>query len=163
MRPVARRDGLLIRELPDEVLVYDRESHRAHCLNRSAAVVFRHADGNRTVADLANLLAPRAEPVAGAALVTLALGQLAEAGLLDSAPLSTGPTRRAVIRRVGLGAALLLPVVASIVVPTPAEAAATCVSSCLNKPDGTPCDCSGLANPCTATCQSESCSDAGGC
>ena len=31
------------------------------------------------------------------------------------------------MRRVGAGAAALLPVVASILVPTPAEAAATCI------------------------------------
>jgi hypothetical protein len=163
MRPVARRDGLVIRELPDEVLVYDRESHRAHCLNRAAAAIFRHADGTRTVADLARLLAPREEATTGASLVTLALAQLAEAGLLDDAPVPAALSRREVVRRAGLGAAFLLPVVASIVVPTPAEAAATCVSSCLNKPDGTPCDCSGTVSPCTATCVTESCSDMGGC
>ena len=69
MRPVARRDGLLIRELPGEVLVYDRERHRAHCLNQTAASVFRHADGTRTVADLARVLAPEAAPAAGASVV----------------------------------------------------------------------------------------------
>ena len=51
MKPQSRRSGLLIRELPDELLVYDQEQHRAHCLNRTAALVFRHADGTRTLAD----------------------------------------------------------------------------------------------------------------
>ncbi len=86
MRPVARRDGLLIRELPGEVLVYDRERHRAHCLNQTAAFVFRHADGTRTVADLARVLAPEAAPAAGASVVAMALDQLAEAGLLEDGP-----------------------------------------------------------------------------
>ena len=53
MKPQSRRSGLLIRELPDELLVYDQEQHRAHCLNRTAALVFRHADGTRTAAELA--------------------------------------------------------------------------------------------------------------
>jgi hypothetical protein len=162
MKPEGRRDGLLIRELPGELLVYDRENHRAHCLNRTAAAVFLRADGSRTVAELALVLAPEAEPEARASLVTLALGQLGEAGLLADAPVAPGRSRREVVRRLGVGAALLLPAVASVVAPTPAEAAATCVTSCVLKPDGTPCSCSG-ANPCNATCVSESCSDGGGC
>jgi hypothetical protein len=162
MKPTGRRDGLLIRELPEEVLVYDRENHRAHCLNRTAASVFLRADGTRTVTDLALALAPQAEPRARESLVTLALGQLADAGLLADAPVAPGRSRREAVRRIGGGAALLLPAVASIVVPTPAEAAATCVSSCVGQPDGTPCTCSG-APVCTATCVSDSCSDGGGC
>jgi hypothetical protein len=144
------------------LLVYDQEQHRAHCLNRTAASVFRHADGTRTVADLALLLAPEAEPEAGASLVTLALGQLSDAGLLSVGPAAPGLSRRGVVRRAGIAAALLLPAVASVVAPTPAEAAATCVTSCTGKPDGTPCTCFSV-DPCTAACVSDSCSDGGGC
>jgi hypothetical protein len=159
---VARRGGLLIRELPGEVLVYDRERHQAHCLNRTAAAVFRHADGTRTVAELALVLAPEAPPQAGASVVSMALDQLREAGLLEDVPATAGLSRREVVRRVGIGAALLLPAVASVVAPTPAEAAATCTTSCTGKADGTPCTCFS-ADPCTATCISDLCSDGGGC
>ncbi len=162
MKPVARRDGLLTRELKDELLVYERDEHRAHCLNRTAAVVFRHADGTRTVSDLALLLAPEGDRAAGESVVAEALARLAEAGLLESGPAAPGWSRREVVRRVGIGAAILLPVVASVVAPTPAEAAATCAISCATKPDGTPCTCFS-ANPCTATCVTNSCSDGGGC
>ena len=55
--PRARRGGLVVRDLPGETVVYDRDSHQAHCLNRTAALVFRNADGRRTVGDLARLLA----------------------------------------------------------------------------------------------------------
>jgi hypothetical protein len=158
MRPVARRGGLLIRELPDELLVYDQEQHRAHCLNRTAAQVFRHADGTRTVGELALLLGPEA----GETVVEAALARLDEAGLLEGGAPPPGLSRREVVRRVGIGAAILLPAVASIVAPTPAEAAATCATNCTGKPDGTPCTCFG-ADPCTATCTSDSCSDGGGC
>jgi hypothetical protein len=164
MKPQTRRSGLLIRELPDELLVYDQEQHRAHCLNRTAALVFRHADGTRTAADLARL------PGADDEVVRLALDQLTGAGLLEvqasdaDAELSAGMSRREVARRVGIAAAILLPAVASIVAPTPAEAAATCVASCAGKTPGTPCT-SFFANPCTETCASSiagSCSDGGG-
>ena len=158
MKPVARRDGLLTRELPDELLVYERDEHRAHCLNRTAAVVFGHADGTRTITDLALVVAPDVDRATAESVVAEALARLGEAGLLEGEPPASGWSRREMVRRVGIGAALLLPVVA----PTPAEAAATCVSNCAGKPNGTPCSCA-FANPCTDTCVSNSCSDGGGC
>ncbi len=155
MKPQSRRSGLLIRELPGELLVYDREQHRAHCLNRTAALVFRHADGTRTVADLAHVLGPRAAGPAAEEVVKLALAQLADGGLLEGEPLlvepAAGLTRRDVARRVGLAAAILLPAVATIMAPTPAEAAATCVTDCGGQLPGTPCTGVG-ANPCPDVC-----------
>ena len=157
MKPVARKNGLLLRELADEVVVYDQERHEAHCLNHTAAIVFRHADGRRSVADLAALLSPDAAPEAEG-LVELALGQLGEAHLLEGAPLPApdhGLARRDVMRRVGIGAAVLLPLVSSILAPSPAEAAATCAVgalACNNQPVGTPCTC-GPGPPCLGVCQ----------
>jgi hypothetical protein len=165
MNPTARRRGLVVRELPDEVLVYDLDRHQAHCLNRAAAVVFRAADGHHDVAGLAAVLAHQAGGTPDEDAVRMALVQLDEAGLLEGAmPASpaAGVSRRHALRAVGLGAAALLPIVTSVVAPTPAEALATCVSSCSGQPNGTPCSCYG-ASPCTATCISGICSDAGGC
>jgi len=134
VKPRARTDGLVVRNLPGEIVVYDLGSHRAHCLNRTAAFVFRYADGRRTVADLAVALAEDAGAAADERVVHLTLDRLAEAGLLASGPVQEPPgglspaeaSRREAIRRVGLGAAVLLPIVTSLLVPTPAEAA-TCI------------------------------------
>jgi len=134
VKPRGRTDGLVVRDLPGEIVVYDLGSHRAHCLNRTAAFVFRHADGRRTVADLAVALAEDAGAAADERVVHLTLDRLAEAGLLASGPVQEPPgglspaeaSRREAIRRVGLGAAVLLPIVTSLLVPTPAEAA-TCI------------------------------------
>lgn len=155
MKPQTRQNGLLIRELPDELVVYDQEQHRAHCLNRTAALVFRHADGTRTVDDLAHALDPNAAGPEAESAVKLALVQLAAAGLLEGELVQEHPaaglTRRDVARRFGIAAAILLPAVATVLAPTPAEAAATCSTTCVAKPAGTPCTCIGT-NPCTATC-----------
>jgi hypothetical protein len=45
MLPHARSEGLVIRELPEETLVYDLKRHRAHCLNPTAARVWSYCDG----------------------------------------------------------------------------------------------------------------------
>ena len=56
MKPRTRTEGLIVRELPDELLVYDLERHRAHCLNPTAALVFKHCNGRRSVAQIARIL-----------------------------------------------------------------------------------------------------------
>jgi hypothetical protein len=159
MKPLARSTGLVIRDLPDEVVVYDRECHQAHCLNRTAAFVFRQAGGRRTAAEIAALV----RPDAGVGWVHAALDQLAAAGLLDtgseaaaSAPAAPAPSRREMLRHFGLGAAVLAPAVASLLVPTPAEAAATCIqaSGCNDFNVGQPCYNSNPAAECLSfTCQ----------
>src|ERR1700675_4268578 len=55
--PLARREGLVIQELPDEVLIYDRERDKAHCLNQTAALVWKYCDGKTSVADMSRKLA----------------------------------------------------------------------------------------------------------
>lgn len=168
MRPRARASGLVVRELPEETLVYDLERHRAHCLNRGAALVFRLCDGTRGRGQIVAAITAQ-----GAAIdleaVDLALAQLAEAGLLlpTEAPAprqpSAEPPRRRLLR--AAGAALLLPAVASVVAPAPAEAA-TCFFGCtdpnngLPRPDLTPCYC--VQPPCDGTCFTGTCT-AGGC
>ena len=85
MKPRARTEGLVVRELPDELLVYDLERHRAHCLNPTAALVFKHCDGRRSVAQIARILrreldvdAPADESLVWLSLYATALGVLAE-------------------------------------------------------------------------------------
>jgi len=140
VRPRARTDGLVVRDLPGETVIYDLTSHQAHCLNRTAALVFRNADGRRTLGDLARLLAAQTGATVDHDVVRATLDRLREASLLATgaddrgpgvvAPAGTAPadgSRREMMRRVGLGAAALLPLVTSILVPTPAEAANSCI------------------------------------
>ncbi len=158
MKPTARRIRLVVRELPGELIVYDLDRHQAHCLNRTAACVFRGADGARSLDDLGALLGDGFDRTEREAAVRTALDQLASAHLLDPGALPLEPAgglaRRSALRRVGLGAALLLPSVVSVVAPTPAEAAVTCREDCSGQPPGTPCNCpsSTTAPPCDSSC-----------
>lgn len=160
MKPAARRTGLLVRDLADEVIVYDLERHEAHCLNRTAAVVFRAADGSRSLDEIGALLGDGFDRAERETAVRMALDQLVEARLLE-AGVATEPgggiTRRSALRRTGLGAALLLPAIASVVAPTPAEAAATCVLDCTGK-DTFECNCTGAHSPpCDGVCVGDTC------
>lgn len=126
MKPHARDEGIIVRELPDEALVYDLERHKAHCLNRTAAAVWRLCDGTKDEATLARLVGRELGARPSEDLVRLALEELGKAHLLrEKMPRSSGPrvSRRRVIER--LGQAVALPLIASIVSPTAAQAA-TC-------------------------------------
>ena len=146
MIPKARSDRLLVEQLPDEVLVYDLESHRVHCLNRTAAFVRDHCDGKTTVNALAEMLEAELETPEAARVVWLALKQLDKAHLLEERvepPPELGRVSRrelaGILRNVAK-ATLVLPVVSSILAPTPAAAqSAVCVSDCTGQPAGTPC------------------------
>lgn len=54
--PRARRENLVIRELPDELLVYDLDKDDGHCLNWTAAFVWKHCDGRTSVPEIARRL-----------------------------------------------------------------------------------------------------------
>ncbi len=56
MNPQARKDRLVIEELPEETLIYDQERHKAHCLNQTAAFVWGRCDGRTSVDGLAKAL-----------------------------------------------------------------------------------------------------------
>ena len=106
--PLARRDGLVVKTVGDEVLVYDLEHARAHSLDALAAVIWRQCDGRRPVAALA--AAVRAEtgvPVTAAA-VEYGLAALGRARLLAGERPVLGPTRRQVLARIGTAAAITL-------------------------------------------------------
>jgi hypothetical protein len=150
--PRARTTRLVIRELADETLVYDLESHRAHWLNRATALVWGACDGKTDVQGLAAILERDLGLPAEPDLVWLALRQLERSGLLaERVSFAEGKTRvsrRELARRLGVGLALLLPAAASIVAPTPAHAA-SCIVDCAGQPNGTPCNPPACVNVCS--------------
>jgi hypothetical protein len=130
--PRAREDGLLVEELRGELLIYDLTCDKAHCLNPTAALVWRHCDGQTTVNEMARLLEKSLATTLDEEIVWCALNQLEKDGLLEQAielPCGGEPiTRRALARRLGI-ATVLLPLVTTIVVPA-ALAAASCGMAC---------------------------------
>ena len=125
MKPSAREDHLVVRELPEETLVYDLRTDRAHCLSPVAARVWRLCDGRRTVNELADRLRADGRTEATEDMVWVALERLGKARLLRERPVRPGRppdlARRRVVMR-GLRAAGLLPFVISIVAPTASQA-----------------------------------------
>ena len=149
----ARTNGLVIKKLADEVLVYDTERNNAHCLNRNAALIWEHCDGARTVRELSEILQSTTNDRAIADkeaedLVWVALEQLEESHLLQTQlakqPATNRLSRRQVMKAMGIAAVIAVPVVSTIVAPTAAQAA-TCSASGQSCTLSAEC-CSGLCN-----------------
>ncbi|HKS27444.1 MAG TPA: PqqD family protein [Pyrinomonadaceae bacterium] len=122
--PAARMDELVIQEVDGETLVYDLKSHKAHCLNRTAATVWKHCDGNQTVDEAARRVAIELRAPVTREVVWLAIDQLAKRGLLKNGMRRAHTvSRRELMRRIGITAAVALPLVTSIMAPTTAQAA----------------------------------------
>lgn len=153
--PATRKDGLTISTLDDEVLVYDPETRRASCLNSFAAGVLALCDGQRSASDITREL-PFKD--VDERMVWLALADLQKAQLLQdriSIPFNAdGRTnRRDLLKRIGIGSAVAVPIVAGIALPTVAQAA-TCIAS------GDSCVSGMGAPPCCVS--NESCKSSGG-
>ena len=147
--PEARKRGLLVEELEDETLVYDLKTHAAHCLNRSAALVWRECDGKTTVAEMATLLG-EVGLEGDESLVWMALDRLDKAGLLLESATPPGSqirlTRKEMLRAVAAatGMTLLIPAVDSVVAPLAAQAA-SCLTGAQCRALRAP-NCTGLPN-----------------
>lgn len=139
--PRARTENLVIRELEDETLVYDEERDEAHCLNLSAAMVWKLCDGKTMDQQAVRSLQRQLGESVDTGFVWLAVKQLQKFHLVDRSGTVPSASRRELIVKYA-PAALALPVIMSISAPTPAQAA-SCVGG--EQPcviGGTPC-CSG--------------------
>jgi hypothetical protein len=118
-RPRSRHDGILVEDLEAELVVCDTDNDSAHVLNETAAKVWLACDGER------DLEALKAHCDLDEVTLELTLDCLRSCRLLDEPATSARLSRRTVLGRAavataGLGAAL--PVIQSVVLPTPAMA-----------------------------------------
>ncbi|MEK6337613.1 MAG: PqqD family protein [Acidobacteriota bacterium] len=147
--PRARTSDFVVRELEDETLVYDTQRHKAHCLNSTAAMVWKHCDGSTTAKQaLRSLNSVFSIPVEED-VIWLAVKQLQGFHMVEAPKELPSVSRRDLVLKYA-PAALALPVIMSISAPTPAGSV-TCGgqgASCSN-PGDPPC-CPGCG--CDGTC-----------
>jgi hypothetical protein len=128
VKPKANQNNVSVEQVGDELVILDQETMRAHSLNSTAAAVWRHCDGTKTIPDLAQILRSEQIQVADEDLVWLSLDRLSAVGLLEQPIARTASqirtSRREFVRKVGkVGAvAIALPIIISMIRPTPAQA-----------------------------------------
>jgi hypothetical protein len=145
--PKRRTEEVVVEPAGGEILVYDLKPHKVHCLNGAAAEIWRLCDGHHTVEQIAPELKGDLEFSVRESLVRAGLAELSALHLLESGNMAAEDrvSRRDLVKSLGIGAiaaAVAIPLISTIVAPTPAYA-----QSCLA--NGRPCTsnaqcCSGL-------------------
>jgi len=150
--PKARRENLIVQELPDELLIYDEERDRAHCLNQTASTIWQKCDGRTSVEEITRFLSEKAKSPVPDQVVWYALQQFERNHLLAEEiappPALAGLNRRQMVRALGIAAVVAVPLVTSILAPVPAQAA-TCLGSGQS--------CSTAAQCCSNVCAGGNC------
>ncbi len=156
--PRARKGGLVIKELPGETLVYDLERDEAHCLNQTAALVWKGCDGKTTIAKMTSLLQTQLDTSVNADVVWLAIKQLQRFHLVESYAEETvalpSVSRRSLVLKYA-PAALVLPLIMSISAPT--AAAASTNPACATPPFPEGCNCTGDSDCASSNCNAGVC------
>src|ERR1051326_352463 len=119
--PKARVTDITVQELPDETLIYDLTCDKAHCLNSSAALIWKWADGKRSINEIVEIAQRELDQSVNEDLIMYGLSQLTDAGLMQENGATNSVrqiSRRELIKRLGLAIVIALPLVTSIVAPT---------------------------------------------
>lgn len=123
--PKSRNHNIVVQELGKEILIYDLAVHKSFNLNETSSIIYNHCDGQTSFAELKRRYKFTDD------LINFALDELQANALLqgERPKCFAGMTRREVVRKVGLASLIALPIVASLVAPSAAQAAsATCIA-----------------------------------
>lgn len=143
LAPRARSSGLVVRELEDEVLIFDVERNQAHCLNGTAGLVWTLCDGKHSVQDIRYSVEQELGTPASVEVVWKALVDLDDEHLLDEAaelPETSRMSRKDLMKRAG--ATIAVPVIASLAIPSRTFAlgsAGACGGTCTTCADCSSC------------------------
>ncbi|MGI9056304.1 MAG: PqqD family protein [Pyrinomonadaceae bacterium] len=133
MKPIARKDDLVIQEVGGEILVYDLRTNKAICLNQTSALVWQNCDGKKDAMEIAKNIEKELGSNVSEDFVWFAVNQLEKEDLLleGQGKLEekySGLSRREVIKKIGLTSMVALPIIASLTAPT-AAFAQSCVQN----------------------------------
>ena len=128
--PMAQTDGYVVQKSGDELLVYGLADNRAICLNKTASLVWDRCDGAHSVSDICRALEDEFGKPVEEDMVLFAIEKLSDEGLLVDGETYQGAfdglSRREVVKRIGFGSLVALPIVSAVIAPKAAFAASGC-------------------------------------
>jgi Coenzyme PQQ synthesis protein D (PqqD) len=118
-------DNIVV-EIDGEVLIYDKNTKKSFCLNKTSTLIWELCDGKNSLSDISRIMGEKLSASVNEELVWLALEQLHQENLIEhqiDVPDSlTALSRRQVIRKISLAAAVVLPLISQVVSPIAANA-----------------------------------------
>lgn len=147
--PKVRSENIVVQDLGNEILIYDLKMDKAFCLNEVSKAVWQACDGQKNIAEIVDTVSLKLNSPPNEDLIWFALNQLKKEKLIENGNELPNHfaemSRREIIKKVGLGTMMALPIVASIVAPSSIQAAASFCNI------GTMCNCNtdvGMGNTC---------------
>ena len=134
--PLARRDGLVIRELDGEILIYDLSSQKALCLNQVAGAVWKMSDGETSAREIAGRISTQLGATVDERTVWSAIDRLGRDHLLQYCIPAPGRVTR---RQLAKAAAIAGPLVVALATPAAAQQRSCIDSGHVCTPGGLPC------------------------
>jgi hypothetical protein len=155
--PVNRKASVVIQEHGKELLIYDLNANKAFCLNETSAAIWQICDGRNSVSAIAEEISRQFNLTINADFVWLALDQLRKNNLLENSADVVidfgGLSRREVIRKIGLATMAALPLILSLIAPSPTHASSGfCAAGACRCPNTTTTNCPGSTTPTTVNC-----------
>lgn len=168
--PKAATKEFVVQETGDELLVYNLPENRAICLNQTAALVWKNCNGKNDIGKIMENVEKTLKSPISEDLILFALNQLKDEGLIlngQSIPNGfDGLSRREIVKKVGFGSLVALPIVSALIAPTSANAQSVfppCVGpgSVLPGAMGSTCSASPPVSVCQNVCNNSCCSGSG--
>lgn len=135
MKPIARKTNIVVQETNLETLVYDLAINKAFLLNEISAFVWQNCNGEKEVSEISETLSKCSKQPINENIVWLAIEQLKNNNLIENAEeLESGfegLSRREIVKKIGFGSIMAIPLISTIVAPTAATAqsGAACVTT----------------------------------
>jgi hypothetical protein len=121
LKPKRNGGALIIEEMGAELVIFDRSSDAAHCLDRLATVVWHQCDGKKSVSQIACDVRREIDDASEAEVLSV-LAVLEEHELItDCERTRAAVSRRSALKRVGTIAAASA-AITTILAPTAAQA-----------------------------------------
>lgn len=130
--PSSRTENIVVQETDKELLIYDLLTNQAFCLNETSALVWQNCDGTKEILQIARTVGKQLGCEVTDELILLAIEGLKKENLIEAATTPTNFNRREVIKRIGLGSSIALPIIFSVSAPTAIAAqSVSCTTTCI--------------------------------
>lgn len=150
MKPIARKENIVVQNADNETLVYDLNLNKAFLLNETSAFIWNLCNGEHDINQIRVQVEKKFKQSATEDFIWLAIDQLHKDSLMENfGELPNhfqGLKRREVIKRVGLATMISLPFITSITAPKAVNA--TSNATCIGDSD----DCIDLGNSTQSNC-----------
>ncbi|MFV0389277.1 MAG: PqqD family protein [Pyrinomonadaceae bacterium] len=125
LKPKSRENEIVTQKTNDDLLLFDLESNNAYCLNSSNALIYSLCDGTRTIEQITEAFNRSSKSQVSADFIHLGIKGLSENRLIEDDSIDdeiASPSRRDLIKKIGIASAVALPIIYSVSAPTAANA-----------------------------------------